>query len=205
MLVTGSIPTENLPTKSHDVPKKERRTLIRVSEEDMPSSSSVDPSHLSVNISMADLQKHLDEENIHPWEVDTAEHSSIEMELYDGIHSIAKYTVTINSALEFTVFVFHWPIPETHTIYLERKRSLKSRDDVKELLSLVENSCLCQGLPEDDDTKAVVVDPNTAIAVHTPGTIVRHSVPKLLSEIQFESTISFRSPDCQVILQPSSL
>ena len=41
--------------------------------------------------------------------------------MYDGIHSIAKYTVTINSALEVTVFVFHWPIPDNNTIYLEKK------------------------------------------------------------------------------------
>ena len=40
MLVTGSIPTENLPTKSHDVTgKNERRTLVRGNVEDMPSSS----------------------------------------------------------------------------------------------------------------------------------------------------------------------
>ena len=41
MLVTGRIPTENLPTKSHDVTsKKEPRTLLRVNVEDMPPSSS---------------------------------------------------------------------------------------------------------------------------------------------------------------------
>ena len=40
ILVTGGIPTENLPTKSHDVmSKKERRTLVRVNVEDMQSSS----------------------------------------------------------------------------------------------------------------------------------------------------------------------
>ena len=45
ILVTGSIPTENLPTKSHDVvSKKERRTLVRVNVEDMPSSVARNPS-----------------------------------------------------------------------------------------------------------------------------------------------------------------
>ena len=45
ILVTGTIPTENLPTKGHDVvSKKERRTLVRVNVEDMPSSSTASAS-----------------------------------------------------------------------------------------------------------------------------------------------------------------
>ena len=58
MLVTGSIPTENLPTKSHDVHKKERRTLVRISEENMQSSSS-DTLHL-LTTSIAGLLMDLD-------------------------------------------------------------------------------------------------------------------------------------------------
>lgn len=80
---------------------------------------------------------------------------------------------------------------------------MKGGDEVKELLSLIENCCLCKGFLEDDNTKSVAVDPNTEIAVHSPGTIVRHSVPKLLSDIQFEVSISFRSPDCQMIMPTS--
>ena len=41
-MVTGSIPTEKLPQKSHDVPTKTRRTLVQNvlgSEENMPSTS----------------------------------------------------------------------------------------------------------------------------------------------------------------------
>ncbi|CAB4041584.1 Transposable element P transposase [Paramuricea clavata] len=41
VLVMGSIPTENLPTKSHDMPKiKERHTLIKVDPQNMPCTSS---------------------------------------------------------------------------------------------------------------------------------------------------------------------
>ena len=77
--------------------------------------------------------------------------------------------------------------------------------DIKELLTLVENGNLCEGLPvADDDIKSVAVDPNTGITVHTPGTIVCHSVPKLLSETQFEASIYFRSADCHVIQDNSN-
>jgi hypothetical protein len=43
-LITGSIPTENLPKKSHEAPKHERRSLVRYTrsavEEPMTSSQS---------------------------------------------------------------------------------------------------------------------------------------------------------------------
>ena len=69
--------------------------------------------------------------------------------------------------------------------------------DIKELLTLVEIANLCEGLPVVVNyIKSVAVDPNTDITVHIPGTIVRHSVPKLLSETQCEASIYFRSADC---------
>ena len=54
ILITGSIPTKNLPTKSHVVvSEKKRRTLVRVNVEDMPSSSTASASsyHASSEVS----------------------------------------------------------------------------------------------------------------------------------------------------------
>jgi hypothetical protein len=104
----------------------------------------------------------LDEESFAPWESEKMENGDMEFQLCDGVHSIAKYTVSVNSALEFTVMVFHWPLPEGHTIYTERKRSIRG-EGVKELLSLVENSSLCDELPEDHLTKSVALDPTPDI------------------------------------------
>ena len=41
-MVSGSIPNQNLPTKSLDRPTKERRTLVRASIDDKPSVSTFD-------------------------------------------------------------------------------------------------------------------------------------------------------------------
>ena len=145
---------------------------------------------------------HVDDEAIFPWKVDKSKDDGVRIELYDNIHSIAKYTVTVDSALEFTIYAFHWPISDDHNIYRERKRSIR-HGDTKELLRLVENSCLCEGLRDDMDIRAVAIDPDhsvTGTALQTPGAIIRHSVPKLPSKSGFEVSTSFRSAACQVIM-----
>ena len=125
-MVTGSIPTEKLPQKSHDVPTKTRRTLVRNvlgSEENMPSTSS-DMMHefesLEEYPNIEDLRIQLNTEVLLPWTVETdettPESQDMHFRLHDGAHNIAKYSVVLNPAMEFTVFAFNWPIPDTHII-----------------------------------------------------------------------------------------
>ena len=73
----------------------------------------------------------------------------------------------------------------------------KNFDDIQDIIKLVENSSLCQGLPQDDENKSRVVDPTCEKKVEacTKSTIV-HSVHKLLCETHFYSSVTFRSPDC---------
>jgi hypothetical protein len=196
ILVTGSVPTENLPKRSHEIETKERRTLVRT-----PLLAEVKPSTSA--LSSLSLLEQLDEESFAPWESEKMENGNMQFKWCDGVHSIAKYTVSVNSALEFTVMVFHWPLPEDHAIYTERKRSIRG-EGVKELLSLVENSSLCDGLPEDHLTKSVAVDPTSDITQQLPGTVIRHSVPKRLSPTHFEVSVNYRSGDCRVVVDTSN-
>ena len=123
-MVTGRIPTENPPTKSHDAPRKvERRTLVRTSLdslEDMPSISS----HSLSATTITNPIEQLDEAAILHCKVDRCKDSDgeVKIELYDGVHGIARYTVAINTALEFSIYIFHWPIPDNHAIHLFYKR-----------------------------------------------------------------------------------
>ena len=66
------------------------------------------------------LYEQLDEEAILHWKVDKCKDSDgeVKIELYDGVHGIARYTVAINTALEFSIYVFHWPIADNHAIHL---------------------------------------------------------------------------------------
>ena len=85
-------------------------------------------------------------------------------------------------------------------MYKETKRSVVYLD-IAELLKLVETSCLCEGLGEDDDVRSVAVDP---ITNHDPESksVYRHSVPKTipLEEPHFEVSLFYRTVACQVLI-----
>ena len=197
ILVTGSVPTENLPKRSHEIEKKERRPLVRssVESEDVPSTSSS-----LLNLSAEDALKQLKVEPVAPWVSEKQENGEVDFKLWDGVHGIAKYAVNVNTSLEFTVFNYNWPIPEDHAIYTDRRRSVRGRG-IKELLSFIENSNLCDGLPEDHLTRSVALDPTSDTTEQLPGTVIRHSVPKCSSPTHFEVSVNFRSVDCQVIME----
>ena len=96
MLITGSIPTENLPTRSHDTTKTTgRRTLTRVILE-VPENTSCSSSVPGIPVvSIEDLRMQLDETTIAPWTVDKIdEQDCVRFKLYDQVHSVAKYTVS---------------------------------------------------------------------------------------------------------------
>ena len=110
ILVTGSIPTENLPEKKHDVSQPKCRTLVRKNVGDMPSASSstLPASSTSTTPALTSLEclvKRLNKKSIHPWQVDKSGESEVKMNFHDDVHSIPKYTVVVDSALEFTVFL----------------------------------------------------------------------------------------------------
>ena len=67
---------------------------------------------------------------------------------------------------------------------------------MSELLSRVEESSLCQGLPGDFDVMSVVVDPTSKVT--TPGTVLCHSLPKILTSEQthMKTSVVLRSVDC---------
>jgi len=100
-LVTGSLPTEKLPEKSHDIPKRERRTLQRRQTFDtlgnQPSTSS-GPSQKSFDID--DLNRQVQKTSIYPWLTSKLNEEEVRLELFD---ECPKYTVTENSTLEFSI------------------------------------------------------------------------------------------------------
>ena len=84
---------------------------------------------------------------------------------------------------------------------MSRKRCIKSFEDVKDLLQLIENSNICKGLPEDEDSKSVVADLtwDDEVTEFSQSTVFRHSVPKLPCESHFKTSVTFRSPNCIVL------
>ena len=200
-LVTGSIPTVNLPQKSHEAPSKpERRSLVRkidIAVVEKPSTSSeIEPRFAD----MEDFTRQLDQMTIEPWQIDKSYEGEIRIEFYDKSHCAPNYSVVLNSSLEFTIFVFSWPLPDHHLIYKEHKRSIKYLD-VHELLQTIENSRFCQGLIEDEDIMSAATNP-TGNPDPNPVTIVRHSIPKTIEvqEAHFEVTLFYRSVACDILV-----
>ena len=68
-----------------------------------------------------------------------------------------------------------------------------------ELVNIIEESSLCQGLPDDIDVLSVVVDPTSKVT--TSGTVLRHSIPKSITSEQthIETSVVLRSVDCELI------
>jgi hypothetical protein len=156
---------------------------VRASVDDTPSTSSSD---VSPTLTLEDLQKYMIKKHILPWTVKAHNEEGTKFEYHDESHSIPKFTIDVNERLEFTVYVYNWPIPDNHSIYqLERKKCLKTLDDAIEMLRLVTNSNLCEGLPQDFDVvRTVSVDPtwNEKLSHFTQSTVIRHSVPKSICE-----------------------
>ncbi|CAB4003141.1 Hypothetical predicted protein [Paramuricea clavata] len=162
VLATGSVPTQNLPTKSHKVETKKHCVLVRSSTDDEPSTST---SLKKGSLSLEKFWKHMQKDEVlGSWKV---EHETNEcefrLELLDGCHIIPK--------------------PE----------------NIGELLRSIESVQLCEGLPDLTEVKDIALDP--ADDARIPRTLIRHSLPKLVTnnEAVFEVSVSFRSVACSLL------
>ena len=174
-MVTGSVPTAKLPEKSHDIPKCERRTVQRGQTLDTPGNQPSTFTALSQKIfSIEDLNKQVQKKSIHPWLTNKSNEDEVRFELFDECHCIPKYTVVVDSTLEFSIFAYNWPVPDDNEIFKETKRSVKYLE-IAELLKSIKNSCLCEGLGQDDNVLSVAVDP-TCNPDPESKSIIRHSV-----------------------------
>ena len=200
-MVTGSVPTEKLPEKSHDIPKRERRTVQRRQTLDTPGNQRSTSTALSQKIfSIEDLNKQVQKKSIHPWLTNKSnEDDEVRFELFDECHCIPKYTVVVDSTLEFSIFAYNWPVPDDNEIFKETKRSVKYLE-MAELLKSIQNSCLCEGLGQDENVLSVAVDP-TCNPDPQSKSIIRHSVPKAIpvDDPHFEVSVSYRAVACEMI------
>jgi hypothetical protein len=152
---------------------------------------------------LGDLVNQLDTTALSPWLTEIVEDEYIKCCLSDQVHAVPTYTVIVDPSLGFTTYVYNWPIPDDHGLYSNYKRSLKSAEDLQELLSTIETSKICKGVDEDRESRSAAIDPNADITAFGPQTLVRHSVPKIPTPKQFEATLFFRCRECQVIMEAS--
>ena len=107
-----------MPTKSHEVPKAERRILVRHDIEPSTSqeeTTSFEHSSAAGMSTIEELIAHLD--TLQMWKVEEMQDKEVSIKLFQAPYSVPKYTVLINFGLEFSVFAYQWPIPDDHEIY----------------------------------------------------------------------------------------
>ena len=104
--------------------------------------------------------------------------------------------MTITAGLDFTVFVYHWPIPNDYYIYSDEKKLL-SVECVKGLLNSIENPSLCNGVAKEFDSVAVAPTWDEKLVSYSNSAVVRHSIPRLLSLDHFQSMVTLRNPGCE--------
>ncbi|CAB4035004.1 Hypothetical predicted protein [Paramuricea clavata] len=127
VLILGSIPTENLPKKSHEDPKpaQPRRSLTKRDSTVDTATATSSLMSLSTcsrsNNQFKSLLKQIDKENLDPWKIDKSVEEKVKFELYDDVHCLPKFTIVVDSALEFSTYVYNWPLEDTHFLYKERK------------------------------------------------------------------------------------
>ncbi|CAB4003669.1 Hypothetical predicted protein [Paramuricea clavata] len=163
-------------TECGDEEKKAKDPKSKVLATDQPSTSTgVTSSTSTINALLNQLRK---SDVVSCWKVLDDTSSGFKMELYDDCHSMPKYKMICDSGLTFTLFTYHWPIPDDHTLYREYNRSVQA-ENINKLLRSIESSQLCEGLPHIPDVKDIAIDPTSNDRVS--GTILRYSVPKKLA------------------------
>ena len=151
---------------------------------DQPSTSSQSGWSEPRFLNLVDFTTQLDQEKIQPWKIDKLYEGEIRIELHDKIHSISKYSVVVSLSMEFTAFIFNWPVPDHYPIYKEQKRSVQNLD-IADLLQRLGNSRLCKGLTEDEDILSVAIDP-TGNPDSNPSTIIIIIIKKFLNGSQWK-------------------
>ncbi|CAB4010233.1 Hypothetical predicted protein [Paramuricea clavata] len=110
---------------------------------------------LCLSTSLTDLATQLDTTVLLPWLTEIAQDENIKFFLSDQVHAVPTYTVIVDSSLEFTTYVYNWPIPGDHKICNDHKHSIKSVEDVRELLSTIKTSKICEGVCEGCESRCI--------------------------------------------------
>ena len=136
-LVTGSIPSENLPSRAHDVPDPApRRPIVRVIE-----GESKRTKHSSLKSIVGNLKQMV----LGQWKFEEQE-SLVKLHLFDNEHVLPKFVV-IYSSLKFRVSIFGWDLILSHPIYKQNEQSVEFLS-IRDLLDTLESYTLCSGVPK---------------------------------------------------------
>lgn len=188
-LKPGSIPTINLPKKSHEELKPSTSKLVIEKKELVPSKVYKDINDLKSKDSKLALKGwcRKDDDN------------AFTLDYFDGKHALPLYSVKIDSGLGFTVAAFGLFLPDNHRIHMEHKHSV-SYVSISSLITEIGSLNVCPGLPPSEELPAT--DPVGGISELTRHTVLLCPEIYCDQDLSFQVSIYLRSADC-VVLQMS--
>ena len=135
----GSLPTLNMPLKSHNKETKTRRKITKVfsHEENKPKKTYVYESFLELTNRIQSLK-------ISSWFIkyDT---DRIVLKMYEDKGIVPKYQVCIDDSLGYSISVYNWILPDDYPLYTKNKRSIKYIT-ISNLLTDIAHYPVCEGL-----------------------------------------------------------
>ena len=179
-LRTGAIPTLHLPIKSHSSQKNDlpSRVYVSLKLDDQAQASQADCRPYFKNLD--DFAKHVNSLKLSGWTKSEEKNGSLVLSMSDGVHHLPRYQLIVDSSLGFSVSVYGWFLPDDHPVYLTYKRSVRFTK-IFPLLSHIREFELCTGLSSTHDQD--IQDP-----VGGTFKFVRHSIPKVIDPLDFESS-----------------
>ncbi|XP_066925034.1 uncharacterized protein [Clytia hemisphaerica] len=149
-LITGCIPTINLPQRTHDkenfaVKRKPpiERTLIPPKKRSHEYETFTELCKRVVNLS----------KSIQPWTVHVTNDTLFIVRKQDQ-HMIPFIQVDIDSSLGFSISVYGWHLPETHDLYMDSRRSIRNVN-VIDLIDKLNKSTLCKGVKHNSNPNLI--------------------------------------------------
>ena len=144
-LKVGAIPTKNIPKKSIETKpaKPARRALLR-----MFRNSDVPVIGKPVYKNLQQVTSRARKISLKEWSLDF-QGNDIVFKTKNQNTLYAHTEVHISDGLEFSIWVFGWPLPVTHVIYKEYKRSIQ-HVTLSQLLNEINSYTLCEGVKNDD-------------------------------------------------------
>ena len=113
----GALPDGNLPKKSHDVSDVTERRHINIVKNAQSDTRRLAHQNIST------LRNGLKTANLADWQF-SEEAELIHLKFPDPSFVVPKYQVIIKDNLCFTLAVFNWKLPITHSIYGDNERLL---------------------------------------------------------------------------------
>ncbi|XP_047124807.1 uncharacterized protein LOC124807192 isoform X3 [Hydra vulgaris] len=143
-LKLGSVPTLNLPVKSHETFTTERRKLEKVCINKPKTKKAVCYKHWEDFVSRATKLK-----NVYNWQVTIDDNKQIaQFKNFEIPFSLPKCEVIVNDSLEFTCLLFGWKLPDDHIIYKDFKRSM-TNVLIQNLLQKISLLNVCKGIDQE--------------------------------------------------------